>query len=205
MNLSHVRLDACKSGISEISPLNDSYTLESCDTFSVESLDMTEPTSLLGNGGHDLVSKTYIKDAIINLGANAEGAITFYLTVMDDAGNFDTDLKIYKLEQWAVVKDGFVFGKKWVTSSTRKLKNEPTDPDVWSTHSLLSQFDESKIDLTNQVLLGAYSLSEIYLRDLVNTSNNKSFIAANYPGIFLGLPYQELRDAYKRKTAKLNF
>jgi hypothetical protein len=203
--LSYLRLDACKSGIDEPSNLSseyiDSYNLQTCDSFSGEDIDdVTNLNSLLGDQGdvRSLNTNSLSRDVEIDLGDNKEGAVTFHLTVLDKAGNVKQDTSIYKLEQWATAKDGFVFGLNGVTSSTREV-----DVSKWSGHPVLEDFRDSyvtDIDLTNQVLLGAKSLSSIFLRDLVYTDSNLSFSAANYPGLFLGLPYQELKMAYRNKA-----
>jgi hypothetical protein len=207
-NLSYVRLDACKSGIDAPSPLSseyiDNYDLQTCDSFSGESIDVTTLNSLLGDEGdvRNLNTNSFSRDVDVYLGNNKEGAITFHLTVLDKAGNVKQDTEIYKLEQWATVKDGFVFGLNGVTSSTRSV-----DVDQWNGHPVLEDFRNSyvnEVDLTNQVLLGAKSLSSIFLRELVHTGSNLSFSVANYPGIFLGLPYQELKMAYENKAWKEN-
>jgi hypothetical protein len=206
--LSYIRLDACKSGIDNPSPLSseyiDNYDLQTCDTFSEEkeNIDVTVLDSLLGTEGkrYDNNQSSYTSDVDIYLGENKEGAITFHLTVLDKAGNVKQDTEIYKLEQWATAKDGFVFGLNGVTSSTRGV-----DVSEWDGHPVLEGFRNSyvnEVDLTNQVLLGADELSNIFLRELIHTSSNHSFSAANYPGIFLGLPYQELKMAYKNKAGK---
>jgi len=205
---SYIRLDACKSGIDAPFELGseyiDNYLLQTCDTFSGESIDVTVSDSLLGGEGdvRSLNTNSFSQDVDIYLGNNKEGAITFHLTVLDKAGNVKQDTEIYKLEQWATAKDGFVFGLNGVTSSTRGV-----DVSEWDTHPVLESFKNSyvnEVDLTNQVLLGAKSLSSIFLRELIYTGSNNSFSAANYPGIFLGLPYQELKMAYKNKAGKEN-
>jgi hypothetical protein len=197
--LSYLRLDACKSGIDEPSDL-DNYNLQTCDSFSGEIDNITNLNSLLGDQGdvRGLNTKSFSRRVNIDLGDNSEGAITFHLFVLDKAGNIKPCIGIYKLEQWATVKDGLVFGLNGVTSSTREV-----DVSKWNGHSVLEDFRDSyvtDIDLTNQVLLGAESLSSIFLRDLVYTNSNLSFSAANYPGLFLGRPYQELKRAYKKKA-----
>jgi hypothetical protein len=200
--LSHVRLDACKTGIDNpddlTSNLISKYNLKSCNDFSGENINITNDNSLLGTSGNNLNIKSYQQEVIIQLEDNKEGAITFYLTAMDKAGNLIQEFHIYKLEQWAVVKDGFIFGLNGVTSSTRIIEDNE-----WLNHTILENFQNNykqEIDLTNHVLLGAKSLSSIFLRELVNTNSNNSFTAANYPGIFLGLPYQELLIAYRKKA-----
>jgi hypothetical protein len=203
--VAHVRLDACKTGIDSPTPLSSnllpgSYDLLTCDSFSAENIDMTSQDSLLGSDGNSVNSDSYQAQAVINLGTNSEGAITYYLTVLDKAGNVIQDFNLYKLEQWAIVKDGLVFGREGVTSSTRELEDGK-----WDTHSFLNQYDETTVDLTNQVLLGARSQSLIFLRELVRTGVNSSFSAANYPGLFLGHPYQELKVAYEDKIQGSTF
>jgi hypothetical protein len=203
--VAHVRLDACKSGIDDPKSLSSNllsgtYNLTSCTSFSSQSLDMTASDSLLGPTGNSVNDEDFDEVVRIDLGENAEGSITYYLTVLDRAGNVDQEFRLYKLEQWAVVKDGLVFGKEGVTSSTREIEDGR-----WDSHSFLSQFDETKVDLTNQVLLGARSLTSIYLRELIRFNDNKSFIAANYPGLFLDIPYQELKMAYKEKIQEYSY
>jgi hypothetical protein len=211
-NLSYIRLDACKTGIDAPTPLGSeyivdySYNLQTCDSFSEEkeNIDVTSPDSLLGTEGkrYDYNQSNYSTGVDIYLGNNKEGAITFHLTVLDKAGNVKQDMVIYKLEQWATAKDGFVFGRNGVTSSTRGV-----DVNQWDDHPVLEGFRDSyvnDVDLTNQVLLGAKSLNSIFLRELIRTDSNNSFSAANYPGIFLGLPYQELKMAYTNKAGKEN-
>ncbi|MFA7143295.1 MAG: hypothetical protein WC175_04870 [Candidatus Dojkabacteria bacterium] len=204
-SIAYISLEACKSGgIDAPTPLSsenvNSYTLQRCNAFTNINRDINSNDDLLGSTKHLENKPSFSFSEKVFLGDNKEGAITFYLTVMDYAGNVIRPFAIYKLEQWAVVKDGFVFGINGVTSSTREL-----EAGAWDSHSFLKKFDESKIDLTNDVLLGAKSLTSIYLRELVNTSNNESFIAANYPGVFLGRPYAELKMAYQRKTSSSSF
>jgi hypothetical protein len=205
-NLSYIRLDACKTGIDDPSPLSseyiDNYNLQTCDSFSGENIDVTNLNSLLGDQAdvRGLNINSLSQKVEIDLGENKEGAITFHLTVLDKAGNVKQDMAIYKLEQWATVKDGFVFGQNGVTSSTREV-----DVGQWDDHPVLEEFRNdyvNDVDLTNQVLLGAKSLNSIFLRELIYTDSNDSFSAANYPGIFLGLPYQELKMAYTNKAGK---
>ncbi len=202
--IAHARLDACKSGIDTPSNLTsdlliEEYVMESCTDFDVSNYNITDTHSLLGTLGTSF-NPPYPDNQVVEvgLGDNKEGAITFHLTIMDKAGNIDQKSEIYKLEQWATVKDGFVFGRNGVTSSTRELEDN-----AWDGHTFLQQFRDSyvaDIDLTNQVLLGAKSLSLIYLRQLVHAGTNNSFNSANYPGIFLNSPYDELRNAYINKT-----
>jgi hypothetical protein len=208
--LSYIRLDACKTGIDDPLALSSeyigNYNLQTCDSFSEEkeNIDVTSSDSLLGTEGkrYDQNQSSYSTGVDIYLGENKEGAITFHLTVLDKAGNVKQDMVIYKLEQWATAKDGFVFGRNGVTSSTRGV-----DVSKWNDHPVLEGFRDSyvyNVDLTNQVLLGADELSNIFLRELIYTDSNNSFSAANYPGIFLGLPYQELKMAYTNKAGKEN-
>lgn len=204
-SIAYISLEACKSGgIDAPTPLSsenvNSYTLQRCNAFTNINRDINSNDDLLGSTKHLENKPSFSFSEKVFLGDNKEGAITFYLTVMDYAGNVKRAVAIYKLEQWAVVKDGFVFGINGVTSSTREL-----EAGAWRSHSFLKKFDESKIDLTNDVLLGAKSLNSIYLRELVNTGANKSFLAANYPGVFLGRPYTELKMAYQRKTSSSSF
>jgi len=204
-DISYVRLDACKSGVTKEEDIEDltsnllsvPYTLKSCDNFNSigNEIDMTSENSLLGNNGHS-PSKIYSNDVVVGLNGNAEGSITFYLTVMDDAGNFDQDFEIYRLEQWAMVKDGFVFGKGGVTSSSRLV----VDPN-WNGHDILEDFEEEKADLTNQILMGGKPSETGLLRALERYKVNKSFKVARYPGILMTTPYAELMSAYTQKAA----
>ncbi len=208
-NISYVRLDACKSGIGTIDNLsttyNNSYTLVDCDSFNSTGINITSGNSLLGINAHlytdDPNNKqdSYEKEVEVQLNGNKEGSITFYLTVMDDAGNFDQDFEIYRLEQWAMVKNGFVFGKGGVTSSSRLVQSGS-----WSGHALLTSldpFNEENADITNQVLMGGTSSLTTRLRALERYQVNKSFKVAKYPGILMTTPYSELMSAYRQKAA----
>jgi hypothetical protein len=122
---------------------------------------------------------------------------------MDNAGNFDQVFDIYRLEQWAMVNNGFVYGKGGVTSSSRLVQ-----AGSWGSHPLLTSLapdmNEENADITNQVLMGGTPSLTSRLRELERYKENKSFKVAKYPGILMTTPYSELMSAYKQKAVDNN-
>jgi hypothetical protein len=220
-SISYIRLDACKDGADSGENLigydGIVYPLPDCTNILTEDgypfTDMTVGTSLLGTLGgtpssplnRQKANLPYNPSVDIQLGENKEGTITFYLTVMDMAGNNNSesqDNKIYRLEQWAVVEDGLVFGRSGVSSSTRLREDSPTFHTTYSTHPVLSKL-RLEPDLTNHVLLSQTANLTSQLRDLVKTSENDNFKATGYSGIDINLPYAELVEQYENKRQLL--
>lgn len=207
--LSRVRLDACRSGGDE-SPPNDllvgaqkrPYTLQYCSDIDWSTLNMANGNNLLAANPVNPNASTYSIDGvnetlIIDLNDNSNGSITFRLTFMDEAGNWAQSVYTHNLGEWVAVKDALVFGEKGVSSSTRELDTE------WILNPISAYgFEESTIDLTDQILLGGKGSVIGFLGDLRRDSVNKSFAAANFGGIFIASPYPELVRAYKDRMQR---
>lgn len=211
LDLSYVRVDACQTGmISAPAPLvtsfNPNYPLLNCnDSAFMSGLDITSDPNLLELNPTELsANTTNFTDVLgVELNGNDEGALTFWLTVMDKAGNYNQDQIYYELGQWVLVQDGFVYGKQGVSSSTRNL-----EPNVWDDYAPLSEseinqseyrFNEEFADLTNQVLLGGNSTTESFLGVLRKYSENSSFKASNFRGVSINSAYNDLIGAYQVK------
>jgi len=226
--ISYVRLDACKSGDDDPLPLtydstgngllDGTYTLLWCDDvendqgWDIPNYNMTAGNSLLGQSGgtpgNPLNMSVFEKEPIIGLGGNKEGSITFYVTVMDMAGNTNMDdqaTQIYLLEQWAIVEDALVFGSESAISMTRTLDDSTGTFGASTALSRLRNLEE--YDFTNQALLGKFP--ELYegLKSLINYSANHSFKATGYSGQLMdsASAYGELRDAYGNKSNNPDF
>jgi hypothetical protein len=140
----------------------------------------------------------------VGLNQNSNGSITFYLTFLDEAGNWFQDVRIHRLGEWAIVKDGLVYGERGVSSSTRTLTD---DPNIWDSAVILRQepysFEPTLVDITDKVLLGGNNTTTNLLRFLERYSENYSFKAARFPGVFLESVYSELIAAYENKKDTL--
>jgi hypothetical protein len=210
-NLARVRLDACRTAGDQETPDNltiDSrtYNLNYCDqvdwgTLNPTTLNMENGNDILGVNPINPNSPTYeingIDDVLeVNLGENSNGSITFYLTYMDEAGNWNQEHNIYRLGEWAAVRNAFVYGSRGVSSSTRILSQDWTDnPLIKSDYG----FEYSTIDLTDQVLLGGSTVTTNFLRALEKHSDNSSFKAGFVPGVYINSPYLELMRAYEER------
>jgi hypothetical protein len=210
-NLARVRLDACRNGGDEDTP-NDlvigtrSYPLEYCDLIDFGSsypadINMETGNNILGTDPINPESSTYAIDGIadtleVDLGGNSNGSITFYLTSMDEAGNWYQDTYIHRLGEWIAVKDAFVFGLQGVSSSTRILNNDWDDTPLFKSDY---GFEYDKIDLTDQALLGGYRNANTFLRFLEKYEVNNSFTATTIPGVYINSPYLELIGVYQER------
>jgi hypothetical protein len=202
--LAYVRVDACYSDIANPNTIGDGYTMVDCDDFTLDGIDIEEDSSLLGEA-IELNTDEYTDSISINLNTNDEGAITFWITAMDKAGNYVQGTQHYRLGQWAVVENGLIYGEQGVHSSTRNLENDAWDDsnsEIANTNKY--GFEDDTLDLTDQVLLGGGSISTIFLRELVKTNINNSFKVSNYPGASINLAYAELMNAFSKKREDIN-
>jgi hypothetical protein len=208
--LAFVRVDACHSeqdiGSITISAVgdNENYDLESCDSLvSIDERDITTEPDLISAIPSELSEgiSNFSKTLSVNVGSDING-MTFYVTAMDKAGNYSTsEPQIIRFGDWAVVKDGLLFGNEGVTSYTRELQSTSWD----ETTSNISDEGFSiadNLDLTNQVLLGGETTSVGFLGDLVHSATNLSFKASNFSGVPITNVYAELINAYKLKQAR---
>jgi hypothetical protein len=218
--LSHVRLDACKTGIGidDLSYFDPdfsggqwrTYNLRDCDIATDEYgnfifANITSGDSLLGYvGGYDSTTlgvTNFNEPSVIRLNGNDEGEITFYVTAMDMAGNNNAQsqaVHIERIEQWAVVEDGLVFGRLGVSSSTKDVNNNS----AWI-GTKLDSYIPGDIDLTNHILLGGNGVN--LATALRHLKNNWAYKVTNYPGIPITSPYAELREAYELKSSNSAF
>jgi hypothetical protein len=224
MDLAVARLDACKEGGTVVksllvdnttyypNPLNSDEPLRlSCSDFSGDPIfiDMSNFfDSMLGSDA-DVGSSSDPKtlggapnpiEKTINLNGNEGGVITFYLTLMDNGGNYVQSHVNFKLGDWAVVEDGLVYGKGGTSSETRDLDND----DVWNGEDvLLSYVTKTEIptnlDLSNQALLGNMEFTTA-LRELVHAGDNKAFKASQVQGTISNSIYSDLKDALESKS-----
>ena len=205
--LSYVRVDACRSDplINPPPTISSSknaaaYTMQNCSSFSVADI-TANSTNLLGTEGEfsEPFPSSYTPSGlVIDLNGNTGGSITFRITAMDNAGNFIYRDVVYALGEWAITTDGLVYGANGVSSTTRKLE----DGGVWSGSKLLTppfSFLPLEADLTDQVLLGGNSSVTSFLGTLERYTDNQSFKAANFPGVYITSPYEELLMAYNAK------
>ena len=206
--LSYVRVDACYSGNGTPTPLsvsggNPNYNLEYCDTTGAfEDIDIKTKPDLRSASPTELSGVSQLNETLeINVGLNSVGSITFYVTDMDKAGNYDKNHTIFKLDDWLVVENGLVFGATGVSSPTRELQ-----ADSWNntTSNIVENgfLIENDLDLTNQVLLGGRTSSVGFLGDLVNYSDNLAFKASGFPGASITTVYTELMSASRFKQEK---
>jgi len=210
--LSYVRIDACRTGGSTTDVLTptlngvpgSSYTMPTCDACSSFSgIDITSDLDLLGGDGTILSSTTHTYSPMtlrVALNSNENGAITFWITAMDMAGNYQQSTIIYELGKWMIATDGFVYGTDGVSANTRNIADG-----VWNAPSELFNynFDEPTADLTDLVLLGGHNNTASFLGMLVKYNENNSFKVAHFPGVYINSPYTELLAAYNAKTENL--
>jgi hypothetical protein len=211
-NLASIRLDACKVG-NIAGPLvidERSYTLTDCYVVDWGSSNPDLNMGSSGIGSENLLdeapvnpgSDSYTTELVVNLNGNADGSITYYLTFMDEAGNWAQDLEIHRLGNWVITSDGLVYGEDGVSSSTRDLINDT----VWNSALVLQTrygFTETTADLTDQVLLGGPSTITSFIGYLTRISENNSFKVSNFPGLYIDSPYDELRNVYDKRKEKI--
>jgi hypothetical protein len=213
MNLSTARLDVCISGETDFNPLiveGQIYNLQTCfagfnqdeslinmsrgATGANDSLLTTNSTFVSGVDQFDTTK-------LIELNGNDGGTLTFYLSVMDYAGNFDqSEPVIQRLGDWAFVRDGFVYGRSGTRSESRELEDS-----LW-TKDPLSQYSSQEADLTNHALLGGAGVNIFNeLRLLVRTGTNNSFSAVEVEGIFDQSLFDNLVEAYLVKSNNADY
>ncbi|HCC67669.1 TPA: hypothetical protein DEP90_00410 [Patescibacteria group bacterium] len=212
LGLSYVRLDACRTGGVSTDDLTSSlngtpYILSTCASQKLFSNinNITSGTDLLGSKGSILGASSYSSAGLtIDLNGNEGGAITFWITAMDLAGNYTQTPIIYELGEWVMTTNGLVYGTNGVSSTTRNIEDG-----VWDPLSKLSNygFEELYADLTDEVLLGGSNTAVNLLEKLVKYNENKSFKASNFPGVYINSPYTELLIAYnvKKENPSLNY
>jgi hypothetical protein len=216
LELGPIRLDACRKGGTQTDYIyigsqgGRQYEMEDCDTVNFggatpEDIHMDQGNSLLSNDIVNPSNSSYTPTLTdIALGLNEGGSITFYLTVMDEGGNWIQDTYIYRLGEWAVVKNGLVFGSTGVTSATRVFENDNVWQDAGQQKLEDYGFTESTVDLTDTALLGGESSYTSFLGFLERYMDNQTFKAASYPGIPISSAYIELMEAYSYKSYNLN-
>jgi hypothetical protein len=211
-NLASIRLDACKSG-SIAGPLvigSRDYLLASCDTVDWGSsnpdlnmgFDGVGLDNLLGETPLNPGSDSYTTELVIDLNGNSDGSISYYLTFMDEAGNWAQDMEIHRLGNWVITSDGLVYGEDGVSSSTRPLAND----NIWNPALVLETrygFTETTADLTDQVLLGGPSTMTDFMGYLTRIDENNSFKVSNFPGLYIDSPYDELRNVYDKRKERI--
>jgi hypothetical protein len=219
MDLSYARLDACKMGGTANKPLvvegisypEGASALSSCTGYSenLSNFDMSsaEKSLLLNDSDIGTTLNPQVLDSVekdIDLNDNEGGVITFYLTLMDLAGNYVQSHVNLKLGDWAVVEDGLVFGRSGTSSETRELEEE----DTWDGSALIPYVTRTEIrthiDLSNQALLGSMD-SPTDLRSLIHEDNTNAFKASNIEGTISGSIYSDLFDAFENKSQGDNF
>jgi hypothetical protein len=155
---------------------------------------MNAGNNLLGVNPIDPMAQDYaILDSslTVNLNGNESGSLSFYLTFMDEAGNWSQLVETLRLGEWVASKGGFVYGADGVSSATRPLETD------WDNNPLIKSeygFEYGRIDLTDQILLGGNSSTSSFLGELVRygVSENSSFKVSNFSGVFVNSPYTEL-------------
>jgi hypothetical protein len=213
-DLARVRLDACRT-VNEANPPDliidgRTYDLLDCDdvnwgTHSPTDLNMESGNNLLGENPVNPSAQQYSisePPLVVDLNGNENGSLTFYLTFMDEAGNWYQTIDILRLGEWVAVKDAFVFGLDGVSSATRVLDED------WDNNPLIKSnygFEYDKIDLTDEVLMGGHSSTSSFLGMLERTDpdlENGSFKVSRYSGVFLNSAYAELIDSYEDRIAE---
>jgi hypothetical protein len=215
-----VRLDACRNGDVSNNLLVEGrqYLLESCNdvdwgTQNPSDIDMEKGNDLLSEDVTDPQDPVFGIDGeensvIVDLNGNLDGTITFYLTFMDEAGNWYQDNYIQRLGEWVAVKDALVYSSLGSNSASRRLNTD--NGDIWDNDILLKDygFEEENIDLTNQALLGT-NTTTTRLNFLERYEENDSFKAAGFSGVALASPYTELFNIFKERmnltTTTLNY
>lgn len=214
LELAYVRVDACETGmIAAPSPITttngnpNNYNLLECnDANFMADIDITNDANLREQNPTELPNNsTLLNETLeIYLNTNDEGAITFWVTAIDKAGNLSQEQTIYRLGQWVAVENGFVYGGEGVSSSTRNLEN-----DSWDNYAPLNEseirtgqgFEEQYADLTDQVLLGGNLSTSSFLGFLEKVSENSSFKASDFRGVSLNAAYADLLRAYQTKKS----
>jgi hypothetical protein len=210
MKVSTVRLDACITGVdaADADPLKigtQEYVLRSCSENIMDRMDFSQSNSLLGDKGMNINAGSFNINQIVDLQNNAKGSITFYLTVMDYAGNYEQNNAnvpplILVLGDWFIVEDGLVFGGEGVESPTRSL----TATVDWA-YSPLDIFTKSLADITNHVLLGGQSVTPSDLGDLIHYNSTASFKASKYKGVYDSSVFDDLVNAYEAKSVNTKY
>lgn len=210
MKIAGVRLDACSDAHSgkTLTVNTLSYTLNDCTggIFGRADFDFTKNNSLLYSNASGVnitnVNKNDfdIASQYINLGTMTEDSITFYLTVMDYAGNYHQSVPyILRLGDWVVVEDGLVFGKSG-TDSWARTGDRVSDWDYDPIDIILKDMPvKESYDLTNHALLGSV-LSTNSLKELIKPLKNLSFKASNYKSNYDSSTFNDLVNAYEVKS-----
>lgn len=214
LGLAYVRVDACETGmITSLSPIyttNDNpnnYNLLDCnDTNFMADVDITQDANLREDNPTELPndSTTLNETLEIYLNTNDEGAITFWVTAIDKAGNLRQETTTYRLGQWVMVENGLTYGGQGVSSSTRDLDNNAWDdfaPQAESEIRTGEGFEEEYADLTDQALLGGNLSPASFLGFLEKVNQNNSFKASNFKGPLVESPYNSLITAYQAKKS----
>ena len=204
--LAFVRVDACHSeqDTTSIPIFVDGrgflYDLDSCDNRA--DIDDIDAVDLISDGPlTEFPDGTKTFTETVSIDVNDINGITFYITAMDKAGNYSTSQQILKFGDWAIIKDGLVFGNEGASSPTRGLQENSWD----ITTSNISEEGcaiADNLDLTNQVLLGGETTSISFLGDLGHSSSNLSFKASKFSGVPITDVYSELMNAYRSKQIK---
>lgn len=212
-NLARARLDACKDDTPQ--PLTviggNDYNLSPCIGFNLDNLNGGSSMSVDNSQTSLLYTDGYINPPVIslnnlekniNLNANEGGSITFYLRVMDQAGNYHTSPpKILQLGDWAIVEGALVYGGNGTKSETRPL----ADTIDWSSPHPLNPFvPPEEADLSDQALLGG-GITIDDLKMLQHPSENQSFKATRFAGVNFTNVYTELTEGYEFKSDNPDF
>lgn len=148
------------------------------------------------NGSNILWSVANIanRDERIDMTDNRGGSAEFFVTLFDQGCNHKQETTQFNLNEWIQSKGGYFYSRGGTIINTKSLS-----AGLWKERALFEKYKlkENEADLATE-LLGGYVNAPTLLRQLNNSSTNKSYVAINFDGIKKSDVYSNYLDKVRK-------
>lgn len=148
------------------------------------------------NGSNILWSVANIanRDERIDMTDNRGGSAEFFVTLFDQGCNHKQETTQFNLNEWIQSKGGYFYSRGGTIINTKSLS-----AGLWKERALFDKYKlkENEADLATE-LLGGYVNAPTLLRQLNNSSTNKSYVAINFDGIKKSDVYSNYLDKVRK-------